>query len=98
MRGAQRQTATGSEMVLAQPLHRAWKANFVVDIINKQRLLSLPYGTGKRLADGQFGNQLPGRGLFQHVDAHDIALRIVQPGTQIIEVKNVAQRPGEIVE
>jgi hypothetical protein len=52
MSGAQRQTATGFEMILAKPLHRAWKANFVVDVVNKKRLLSSPHGTGKRFADG----------------------------------------------
>src|SRR5215475_455176 len=35
VRGAQRQTVTGSQGIVSQPLHRARKANFVIDIVNK---------------------------------------------------------------
>ena len=85
-------------MIFAQPLHRAWEANFVLNIGNVKSLLSLPYKTRERFVDGQFRNQLSGRGFFQNVYTHYVALWIMQPHTQVVEVKHIAQRLGEIME
>src|SRR5215510_3339872 len=56
VRGAQRQAAAGLDIIFAQPLHRAWKANFVINVGNIKSLLSLPYKTRERFVDGQFWN------------------------------------------
>src|SRR5215813_971848 len=98
VRRAQWQTAAGFDVIFAQPLHRAWEANFVLNVGNIKSLLSLPYKTRERFVDGQFRNQLSGRGFFQNVYTHYVALWIMQPHTQVVEVKHIAQRLGEIVE
>jgi hypothetical protein len=97
MRGAQWQTATGPYVIFAQPLHSPREANFVVNVVNEERLLSLPYGTAKRLIDRQLGNQFPGGGLLQNAYAHDIALRVMQPHAQVVEAKNMAKLLSEIM-
>ncbi len=79
MRGTQRQTKTGRDVICTQPLHRPWKARFPVYVVNKKRLLRLPNKTCKRFADRQLSYQFSRSRLFQNMYPHQIAVRIVQP-------------------
>src|SRR5919109_674783 len=50
--GAQRQTTTGFDVIVAQSQHRAREANFVLNVVNNESLLSLPHEARERFMNG----------------------------------------------
>ena len=98
MRGAQGQTATGRNVIRSEPLHGSRKTDFVLHVIESERLLRLPDEARERIFDGQFANQIPGRRFLQNMYPHYVSLGIVEPYAQVVKLENVSEGPREIVE